>query len=79
MLTFKKPHYWNKLAFYEKIRYYGNILSKEYSDYVDKLKSKEIVKKICGDLIQVSIVIKILKNVYSKFDSLNPIPTDTQP
>lgn len=63
MLTFKKPYYWNKLAFYEKIRYYGNILSQEYSDYVDKLKSKEIVKNICNDLIEVSPIIKILKNI----------------
>jgi hypothetical protein len=64
MLTFKKPYNCNNLAFYEKIRYYGNILTKEYSDYVDKLKSKEIVKNICGDLIQISPVIKVLKNIY---------------
>lgn len=63
MITFKKPDYWNKMAFYQKIRYYGGVLTKDYADYVDKLKVKEIVKQMCGDQIDVSPVVKILKNI----------------
>ena len=63
MYTFKKPPYWKKLAFCQKIKYYGENLTQEYSDYVDKLKAKDIVKKICGDEIEVSPIIKILKNI----------------
>ena len=49
MLSFKKPPNWTNLAFYHKIKYYGKMLTQEYSEYVDKLKAKDIVKKICGD------------------------------
>ncbi len=62
MYNIIKPIGWEKLAFYEKIRYYGTILTKEYSDYVDKLKAKYIVKEICGEEIEIPKVIKILKN-----------------
>jgi hypothetical protein len=63
LISFKKPAYWDKLLFCQKIKYYGGVLTKEYSNYVDKLKAKDIVKKICGDEIEVSPVIKILKNI----------------
>lgn len=47
MLTVVKPNNWMELLMYEKIEYYGSILTKEYSEYVDKIEAKRIVKKIC--------------------------------
>ncbi len=63
LISLKKPSNWNNLAFCQKIKYYGKNLTQEYAEYVDKLKAKDIVKKICGDEIEVSPVIKILKDI----------------
>ena len=41
MLTFIKPDNWMDLPMYKKIFYYGRVLTKEYSQYVDKLKQKD--------------------------------------
>lgn len=54
-----KPKNWEKLQFYLKIRHIMNNITSEYSDYVDKLKAKTIVKLLCPQ-INVSKIIKIL-------------------
>lgn len=65
--TFKKPNNWNYLALFEKIKYYGMILSKDYSIYVDKLNSKNIVEEICKNNnisnLYIPKVIKILNDI----------------
>lgn len=59
-MNFIKPDNWMEFPMYKKIHYYGNILTKEYSKYVDKIKAKKIVKEICGNDINVAKIIKIL-------------------
>ena len=61
MLTFSKPDNWMQLPMFKKIEYYGKILTKEYSEYVDKIEAKKIVKELCGEDIQVAKLIKILE------------------
>jgi len=69
----KKPYNWEKLAFYQKIYYYGMHLTKEHSIYVDKIKAKDIVKDICGDKIEVPKIIRIIKNIEDiGHEDLNP-------
>lgn len=58
----KKPSSWNKLAMYEKIKYYGEHLNEHYAKYVDKLQAKQIIKEVCGDEIKTAKVIKILEH-----------------
>lgn len=64
MLKFVKPDNWMELLMYQKIEYYGSILTKEYAKYVDKIEAKIIVKELCGDDIEVAKVIKVLKHPY---------------
>lgn len=59
---FKKPIGWEKLPMFQKIQLYGETLGEEHSHYVDKLKAKAIVKRSCGDKIQVAKVIRVLEN-----------------
>jgi hypothetical protein len=59
----KKPYFWNSLALYQKIKYYGENMNQHYSKYVDKLEAKEIVKHVCPDL-KTTTVIKILDDPY---------------
>lgn len=59
-MNFIKPDNWIELPMYKKIYYYGTILTKEYSKYVNKIEAKKIVKEICGDDINVAKIIKIL-------------------
>jgi len=61
-MSFSKPSNWNNLPIYEKIKIYAENLTEEYSQYVDKINSKLIVKKICGENIQIPKIIKILKS-----------------
>ena len=62
MLSFTKPINWNELPMFKKIQYYGTQLTKEYAEYVDKLKAKHKVKEICGDEIQVAKVVRVLES-----------------
>lgn len=62
MLTFIKPDNWMDLPMYKKIFYYGRVLTKEYSQYVDKIQAKRLVKQLCGDDVRVAKIIKILKD-----------------
>lgn len=73
MLTVVKPNNWMELLMYQKIEYYGSILTKEYSEYVDKIEAKIIVQKICGDSIRVAKLVKILKHPSDiSYDDLDP-------
>lgn len=65
---FKKPPNWHKLLLYRKIRYYGLFLTKAYAPFVDKIHSKYIVKQICGDLIEIPKIIRILKDTNDIYD-----------
>lgn len=61
-----KPKNWEKLAFYQKIQYYGKHLTEEHAMYVDKIKAKEIVSQISqkyGKKICIPQVIRVLKNI----------------
>lgn len=58
--TFHKPDRWANMPLYKKIAYYGTTLNELYAPYVHKLTAKQIVKDLCGDLIHVAPVIRIL-------------------
>jgi hypothetical protein len=58
---FKKPETWAYMTMADKISYYKTILDKKYAPFVDKLMAKDIVTRICGDLIQVPKVVRILE------------------
>jgi hypothetical protein len=58
--TFPKPDGWATMPLYKKIAYYGTTLHALYAPYVHKLTAKQIVKDMCGDMIQVAPVIRIL-------------------
>lgn len=60
LFTFHKPDGWAAMPFYKKIKYYATTLNELYAPYVDKLKAKKIVKDLCGDMIHVASVIRIL-------------------
>jgi hypothetical protein len=62
MISFLKPENWMELPMFKKIYYYGTQLTKEYSEYVDKLEAKRKVKEICGNDIKVAKVVRILKS-----------------
>ena len=62
MFSIKKPPDWNQLPLYKKVEIYSKLIGSAYSPYVDKLKAKEIVKKLCDDRIHVAPVIRILKS-----------------
>jgi hypothetical protein len=72
MITFLKPENWMELPMFKKIYYYGTQLTKEYTEYVDKLQAKNKVKEICGDDIQVAKVVRVLNSYYDlTLDDLN--------
>lgn len=58
--TFDKPDKWSTMPLYKKIAYYGRTLHELYAPYVNKLTAKQIVKDMCGDMIQVAPIIRIL-------------------
>ena len=68
---FNKPKNWSKLALFEKIKYYGLILTKDYSPYVDKLNCKSIIEEICKQNnisnLHIPKVVKILDNNLQNF------------
>lgn len=55
----EKPPHWNQLAFYQKIAYYGTQLTEDHSQYVDKLRVKELV----GNRVKTANVVKILDSI----------------
>lgn len=55
--TFEKPDRWTTMPLYKKIAYYGRTLNELYAPYVNKLTAKQIVKDMCGDMIQVAPII----------------------
>jgi len=59
-MIFSKPNNWMELPMFKKIYHYGNQLTEEYAEYVDKLQAKSKVKQLCRDDIQVAKVIRIL-------------------
>lgn len=63
MLTFVKPiaHVWDKMPLYQKIRYYGRHLTREYAPYVDKLEAKKHALRLCPE-IAIPRVLKIFRN-----------------
>jgi len=72
--TFPKQNGWDNLPMFKKIAIYGQYLTREHSDYVDKLKAKSIVKQICGDDIEVARVIRVLEYPTDiKTDDLNTL------
>ena len=58
--TFHKPDGWASMPLYKKIAYYGTTLNEKYAPYVHKLTAKQIVKEMCGDMIQVARVVRVL-------------------
>lgn len=60
--TFKKPAAWSYIPLFDKIGFYRTILDERYAPFVDKLSAKTIVKTLCGDMLQVARVIRILEN-----------------
>ena len=58
--TFPKPDGWASMPLYKKIAYYGRTLNELYAPYVHKLTAKKIVKDLCGNMIHVAPVIRIL-------------------
>ena len=71
--TFQKHETWPYISFYEKIRYYKDVLDEKYSPYIDKLVAKKIVKDLCGDSIQVPKVIRVLSGPDDiTLEDLNP-------
>lgn len=63
MYTFRKPTYWNKLALFQKIKFYGKILDKKYSKFVDKIEAKKIVKEIIKENdFECAKIIRILES-----------------
>ena len=57
----KKPKNWKNLEFHEKIQYFMSVITKDYSQYVDKLQAKILAKNMCNE-INIAKVIKILDN-----------------
>ena len=55
----KKPSNWSKLPCYQKIKYYGSKLTKDYAEYVDKISAKDIVTRVCPN-VKVPRIVKIL-------------------
>lgn len=67
-LIFAKPISWKYMPLYEKIGYFKTVLDERYSQYVDKLKVKEIVKVACPEL-KTANVVRILCDTNDIFDS----------
>jgi hypothetical protein len=61
MFQLTKPSDWQTLPLYQKIQYYAKQLDESYGPYVDKIEAKRIVKEICGDEIEVTPIVRILK------------------
>ena len=62
LLRMPKPSHWNQLPLYKKVGIYQRFLGKFHAQFVDKLRVKSIVKKICGDDIQVAKVVRVLSS-----------------
>ncbi len=58
--TIPKPPGWATLPLHQKILHYRSCLDHRFAPFVDKLEAKRIVKEICGDLIQVARVVRVL-------------------
>lgn len=56
-----KPDNWESLRFHMKVRHIMKNITSEYSDYVDKLKAKTIVKLLCPQ-INVANVVRVLED-----------------
>lgn len=73
LYSLEKPEHWNTLSLNEKVKYYGTRLTKDYSDYVDKLKAKDIVKSILGSAINIPRTVRVLDHNLDIYESdLNP-------
>lgn len=55
----KKPADWAKLPCYQKLKYYGSKLTKDYAEYVDKISAKDIVIRDCPN-VKVPQIVRIL-------------------
>lgn len=58
-----KPDGWQEMLFWEKIKYFRQVIDDSYIPYVDKLEAKEIVKTTCPQ-IRIPEVVKILTGPY---------------
>ena len=62
MFSFPKLNNWSHLPMYKKICHYKLNLNANYSQYIDKIEAKRVVKDILGDEIKVANIIRILKD-----------------
>ena len=57
----EKPEHWAKLPLFLKIVHYSRQLTASYEPYIDKIKAKEVVAQVCGDMIKIAKIVRILE------------------
>ena len=62
MFKFEKPLTWRYMPLYEKIKYYKDILTKDYAPYVDKIDAKIMVSALTNNQVKCAKLIRILES-----------------
>jgi hypothetical protein len=69
----KKSKGWNELPLYKKVFIYKQFLGEFHAQFVDKIRVKDIVKKILGNKIEVAKIVRILEDANDLHeDDINP-------